>query len=92
MKRNFLKRIMMPAAVVVLGVGGAFVTTSMSSTKGIANVQGYKFVSQAEPCRAEIMCSNVFNATICTSGSSQLYGKATPNAANCDLPLYKIPN
>jgi hypothetical protein len=34
---------MMPAAVVVLGVGGAFVT-SMSSTKGIANVQGYKYM------------------------------------------------
>ncbi|MFH6997383.1 DUF6520 family protein [Flavobacterium sp. FlaQc-57] len=92
MKRNFLKGIMMPAAVVILGVGGAFATTSMSSTKGIADVQGYRYVSQAEPCRAEVMCSNVFNSTICTSGSNQLFGKPTPNAANCDLPLYKIPN
>ena len=82
----------MPAAVVILGVGGAFATTSMSSTKGIADVQGYRYVSQAEPCRAEVMCSNVFNSTICTSGSNQLFGKPSPNAANCDLPLYKIPN
>ncbi|MEO8255332.1 MAG: DUF6520 family protein [Flavobacterium sp.] len=92
MKRNFLKRIMMPAAVVVLGVGGAFVTTSMSSTKALANVQGYRYVSQAEPCRAETQCSNIFNATICTSGGAQLFGKANPNANVCDVPLYKIPN
>jgi hypothetical protein len=92
MNRNFLKRIMMPAAVVILGVGGAFATTSMSSTKGIANVQGYRYVSQADPCHAQQQCSNVFNSTICTSGSNQLFGKATPNAVNCDLPLYKIPN
>lgn len=91
MKRNFLKGIMMPAAVVVLGVGGAFVTTSMSSTKALANVQGYRYVSQADPCHAQQQCSTVFNANICTSGGSQLYGKANPNVNVCDVPLYKIP-
>ncbi|TGD58971.1 DUF6520 family protein [Flavobacterium humi] len=91
MKTNFFKKIMMPAAVVILGSGGAFVTTSMSSTKGLANVQGYRFVSQADPCHAQQLCSNVFNPTICTSGSNQLFGKANPNVNVCDVPLYKIP-
>ncbi len=80
----------MPAAVVVLGVGGAFATTSMSSTKGIANAQGYRYVSQADPCHAQQMCSTI-NSTICTSGSNQLFGKANPNVNVCDVPLYKLP-
>jgi hypothetical protein len=88
MKTNFFKRIMMPAAVMILGAGGAFVTTSMSSTKGIANVQGYRYLSQADPCHAEQQCSTS-NTTICTSGSTQLFGKANPSANICNVPLYK---
>ena len=92
MKTNFFKKLMMPLAVMVLGVAGAFTTTSMSSTKSLANVQGYRFVSQADPCHLDVMCSNVFSATVCTSGSNQLWGKTNPNAATCQIPLYKIPN
>jgi hypothetical protein len=92
MKTSFFKRLMMPLAVMVLGIATAFTTTSMSSTKALANVQGYRFVSQADPCHVDIMCSNVFSATICTSGSNQIWGKVTPNAPTCALTLYKIPN
>jgi hypothetical protein len=92
MKTNFFKRLMMPLAVMVLGIAGAFVTTAMSSTKTLTNVQGYRFVSQADPCHADSMCTTNFNANICTSsGGTQLKGKASPNAP-CDVPLYKIPN
>jgi hypothetical protein len=89
MKTSLFKRSMTLAAVMVLGGGGAFVTTSMSSTKGIANVQGYRYVSQADPCHAQQLCSTI-NSTICTSGSNQLFGKANPNVNVCDVPLYKI--
>jgi hypothetical protein len=92
MKTNFLKRLMMPLAVMVLGIAGAFMTTSMSSTKSLTNVQGYRFVSQKEPCRIDAMCSNVFSTNICTSsGGAQLKGKVSANAP-CDVTLYKIPN
>ncbi|MBG6109820.1 hypothetical protein IWX84_000681 [Flavobacterium sp. CG_9.10] len=82
----------MPLAVMVLGVAGAFITTSMSSTKALANVQGYRFVSQADPCHLDLMCSNVVTANVCTSGSNQLWGKTNPSAATCQIPLYKIQN
>lgn len=92
MKTTFFKRLMMPLAVMVLGIAGAFVTTSMSSTKTLANVQGYRFVSQAEPCQEDAMCSTVFSTNICTSsGGAQLKGKASPNAP-CDITLYKKTN
>jgi hypothetical protein len=90
MKTNFFKRLMMPLAVIVLGSAAAFTTTSMSSTKPLAIVQGYRFVSQADPCHLDIMCSNVTSATICTSGSDQIWGKTSPNAVTCPLTLYKI--
>ena len=90
MKTTFFKRLMMPLAVMIVGIAGAFVTTSMSSTKPLAPVQGYRFVSQAEPCKADTECSDVFRPTICTSsGGAQLKGKATPNAP-CDITLYKL--
>jgi hypothetical protein len=92
MKTNFFKKLMMPLAVMVLGIATAFTTTSMSSAKALANVQGYRFVSQADPCHIDVMCSNIFSANVCTSGSNQLWGKQTPSATTCPLTLYKIPN
>jgi hypothetical protein len=92
MKTTFFKRLMMPLAVMIVGIAGAFVTTSMSSTKTLANVQGYRFVSQADPCHVDAMCSSASSANICTSsGGTQLKGKVSPNAP-CDVTLFKIPN
>lgn len=90
MKTIFSKRFMAPLAVMILGGAGAFVTTSMNSTKTLANVTGYRYVSQQDPCHADIQCTTDNNGVICTSGSSQLFQKINENA--CDLPLYKIPN
>ena len=92
MKTNFFKKLMMPLAVMILGIAGAFVTSAMSSTATLSTVQGYRFVSQADPCHAEQMCSPIFSSTICTSGSQQLWGKVNPSVSVCDVPLYKIPN
>lgn len=89
MKSKVLKRIMMPLAVIFLGIAGAFLTMSMSSTASVSDVQGYKFVSQADPCHAEQMCSPIFSPYICTSGSQQLWGKASPSSPVCDVPLYR---
>ena len=89
MKANFFKKLMMPLAVMVLGIATAFTTTSMSSTKALSLVQGYKFISQADPCHIDTMCSNVVTPNICTSGTTQLWGKLSPNAPTCDVKLYR---
>lgn len=83
---------MMPLAVMILGIAGAFVTTAMSSTEAPTVQQGYRFVSLADPCHAEQMCTPDFQPTICTSGVQRLWGKDDPNINVCDVPLYKIPN
>ncbi|UMB54204.1 hypothetical protein MKD41_01695 [Lutibacter sp. A64] len=82
----------MPLAVVFLGIAGAFVTMSMGSTESLSTTQGYRFVSQADPCHAEQMCTTVYQPTICTSGSSRLWGKVNPSVNVCNVPLYKINN
>lgn len=92
MKTIFFKRLMMPLAVMVLGIAGAFTTTSMSSTKALTNVTGYRFVSQMRPCVADIQCQLEYNGVICTSGSNTLWHKPNPNVDICDVPLYKILN
>lgn len=92
MKTTIFKKIMMPFAIIFIGISAAFVTTSMASTKDLTIQQGYKFVSQADPCHAEQMCTTDFQTTICTSGSQRLWGKVNPNVNVCDVPLYKIPN
>lgn len=92
MKTNFFKRFMMPLAVMIFGIAGAFVTTAMSSTKTLTDMPGYRFVSQQDPCHEEQMCTTVVRPTICTSGGQQLKGKFNPNVNVCDIPLYKIPN
>ncbi|MGV9004422.1 DUF6520 family protein [Flavobacterium sp.] len=87
-----MKRLMMPLAIMVLAIATAFFTTSMSSTEALATVQGYKFVSQADPCHVDNMCSDIISPLVCTSGSSQLWGKTNPNGLTCPIKLYRIPN
>lgn len=89
MKTNPFKRLMLPLAVAVLGSAGAFVTTSMGKADAFANQQGYRFVSAADPCHSEIMCRTE-EGDICTLGSVRLWGKVTPSATTCSVPLYKI--
>lgn len=91
MKSRIFKNLMMPLAVMVLGAAGAFATTSMADAKAVVNQQGYRFVSNADPCHADLMCRTEFG-DICKSGTITLWGKVTPSATNCDVQLYKIPN
>lgn len=83
---------MMPLAIMIFGIAGAFVTTAMSSTKTLAEVPGYRFVSLADPCHEEQMCSTIFTENICTAGSQNLWGKEDPNVNVCNVPLYRITN
>jgi len=88
MKTIFSRRLMAPIVVMILGGAGAFVTTSMKSANVNTPVTGYRFVSQQKPCVASIDCQRENNDIICTSGSSQLFEKDSPNS--CPLPLYKL--
>jgi hypothetical protein len=90
MKTIFSKRFMAPLAVIILGGAGAFVTTSMGSTNALAQKNGYRYLSEQEPCHEEIKCQTENNNVICTSGGNQLFEQTSPNS--CDVPLYKIQN
>lgn len=85
----FKKRLFMPLAVMVLGILGAFTTTSMSSDEVLSQVTGYRFLSTEEPCHAEIMCQTEFSPDACTSGGNLLWDKVSEKV--CNIPLYKIP-
>ncbi len=89
MKTNFLKRMMMPMVVLLFGIAGAFVTTSMSSAPNPTMEPGYRYVSQSKPCNAEIQCSNVSSPNLCTSGGITLKGKFNPAINICQKPLYR---
>lgn len=82
---------MMPMAIVLLGIGGAFVTTSAADAPAVVNQQGYRIVAGANPCETDLMCRTEFG-DVCKSGSITLWGKVHPSAGTCDVPLYKIPN
>lgn len=88
MKSGIFKRIMGPLAVMVLGIAGAFTTTSMSSTKALTAEQGYIFVSPVDRCHESIMCDTQ-EGDLCklSDGTTQVWGKDTPST--CIKKLYK---
>jgi hypothetical protein len=91
MKNSFLKSVAMPLATVVLGLAGAFVTTSMGSAESFAQVRGHYFLNAQQPCVQSVMCQDTDNGFICTSPTNvTLYGKISATSADCQLPLWKI--
>lgn len=90
MKTSFIKGIMMPVATLVLGVAGAFTTTSMASGKAPTILYGRYYVSNSDPCHlSTVQCTDVFNNNgACTSPSGTLWKMDSP--ASCETPLYKI--
>lgn len=90
MRTIFFKKMMMPLAVMVLGVGGAFTTTSMSSTEALSHVTGYKFISAQNKCQSSTMCDTNDTGTICTNGGARLWGKVDPLDTDCPVELYRI--
>lgn len=95
MKSTFFKSMLLPIATVVLGVGGAFTTTSMSSTKTLADQIGFYELDENRPCVQSSMCQTVDNGQICSaivSGTNHiLKGKTTPNALTCPVTLWRKP-
>ena len=79
----------MPLATLVLGIAGAFTTTSMASSKSLADVNGRYFVDEDDPCHdSMVLCSDTFTTFgACTSGSITLWKLTSPGI--CQTPLYK---
>jgi hypothetical protein len=86
MKTNFFKN-MIPAAVVALGISGAFVTTSMQSASNAAAPRIGYTLNESDDCDVPVDC-NTTNGQICRDSSgNQAFGKNAQG--NCDVQLYK---
>ncbi|WP_433836305.1 DUF6520 family protein [Flavobacterium anhuiense] len=92
MKTLFVKNVM-PAAVAVLAVAGAFATTSMQraeKAKTVALKSGYYFLN-GQCNQGPVECSDIPKDDVCrlniTSGPT-IYDRDEDN--NCPLPLYRI--
>lgn len=83
MRTNFLNAVM-PAAVMALGLVGAFGTdvVSKSATKSGA-ILGYKHVDKPIPCESVAMCSDS-GTSFCVVSGQQLYEF---NGATCPRAL-----
>jgi len=90
MKTNF-KQALMPLAVVVLGVVGAFATNAKKqSEKALIDQQGYVYDNIQKKCIPEVMCSTIVN-DICENAFGQhVYGLNSPDdLSTCSWTLYK---
>ncbi|MFA5296956.1 MAG: hypothetical protein WC389_01970 [Lutibacter sp.] len=83
----------MPLAVMAIGIAGAFVTMSMSSTEMLTQVKGYKYVSPSNPCNLEGNCTTVIG-DLCTASDNTtvLWSKFQESDIQCPRRLYKISN
>ncbi|MDR7371068.1 hypothetical protein [Flavobacterium aquidurense] len=90
MKTLILKNIA-PFAVIVMGVSGAFLTTSMQSAPKSTLPNGYIF--SGNKCNVEVNCSNISTNPVCRQGGDtgpQAFGKDGED--NCNVELYKPSN
>ena len=80
---------MMPLAVMILGIAGAFTTTSMASADDAVLTQGYYFVSALDRCHIGPTCLNN-GGPVCKMSDeiTQLWGK-TEGTPDCPVILYK---
>jgi len=80
-------------AVIFLGIAGAFLTMSMSSTEVLTQVKGYQYISPANPCDFVENCSTIGN-DLCTASddTTVLWSKFQETDTHCPRRLYKIPN
>ncbi|WP_225738108.1 DUF6520 family protein [Flavobacterium sp. PL002] len=88
MKKTFLKK-MMPFAVVVMGISGAFLTTSMQSdSNSVAPRTGYINGAQGA-CSVPVNCSDIPGQVCRANGTTgaQAFGKDSQN--NCVELLYR---
>jgi len=90
--KTTIKNAIAPFAVMVLGVAGAFTTTSMGD-KSLANRKAYEHVSMQQPCVFRIDCSTS-GSNVCkvSALTPQLWGSDTPDGtpvSSCTQILYK---
>ncbi len=83
MKNNFFK-IVLPMAVVALGLAGAANTNAMDKSGKSVAIMGYKHISNPNSCVADQECSNTGNFNCTAADGSQLYAKP---ASTCLTPL-----
>jgi hypothetical protein len=90
MKNLFLKKIT-PFAVVVMGISGAFVTTSMqSASKDIAPTVGYIANSQNECLDIPVACDDTPKPFLCRlNGTTGPIAYEKDDDDNCVQPLYR---
>jgi len=84
MKTNVFK-IVLPMAVVALGLAGSASTNMMAKNKAAFAVQGYRQVATPDKCAIDQQCSNNGNYDcLASDNSTQLFEKI---GNNCDVPL-----
>jgi hypothetical protein len=86
MKNTFLKSTIPFAAVAIMGISGAFLTTSMQSASNrVGPKQGFIAAPQG-PCSVSVSCGTL--GTICQANGVQAFGKNN----NCTEILYMPQN
>lgn len=91
MKTNLFKKLMMPLAVAVLGIAGAFTTMSMAGNEAVlTDMAGYRFVSAQTPCEiTNKICTTVDGPTCKYLVTQTLWGKFDPDDAECPIELHE---
>lgn len=84
MKTTFLKSTMPFAVVAIMGISGAFLTTSMQSASNVAAPKTGYIVGPQGPCSVPVSC-NTTPGQICQANGVQAFGKAN----NCSEVLYR---
>ncbi|MCC9020412.1 hypothetical protein [Flavobacterium lipolyticum] len=84
MKTTFLKSTMPFALVAVMGISGAFLTTSMQSASK-PPAPGY-INSTTKPCDVPVNCDSTPKPQICEASGQQAFGKAN----NCQQVRYRL--
>lgn len=83
MKTNFFKNTLPFAAVAILGISGAFFTTSMQNASSKAAPEN-GYITVESPCDTPKQC-NTSDNYICTANGQQAFGLEN----NCSKVLYQ---
>ncbi|PWA09894.1 DUF6520 family protein [Flavobacterium laiguense] len=84
MKTTFLKSTMPFAVVAIMGISGAFLTTSMQSASNAAAPKTGYIDGPQGPCSVPVSC-NTASGQICQANGVQAFGKAN----NCSEVLFR---
>jgi hypothetical protein len=84
MKTTFLKSTMPFAVVAIMGISGAFLTTSMQSASLVAAPKTGYIAGAQGPCSVPVSC-NTTPGQICSANGVQAFGKLN----NCSEILYR---